>query len=400
MLFSDCGKIVFILCLAASLVSDAAAAGNAAPRPDLPPLPTEATGHSATLPQSYPDGWFLVQDMAFHHMLDGRVVVIDPTAKTEPRQFKGMFNNSLIGNIAMSRRRHEIYSVETFYSRGNRGKRTDVVTIYDTRTLSPVGEVVYPKPKRFMGMPERYALVPIDNDRLLLSFDFTPATSVSVINLDTRKIVNDVEIPGCTFVYPTGKRGFTSICADGGLLSTQLDRNGKTVKQTRIKPFFDTNKAPVFERPAIVNGTAYFFGFAGTVRPVDVSGPVARVGKPWQLVPEDERGDNWRPGGIAIVDTDTHGRFYLLMHSGGHRGTQNEPGTEVWVYDAASHKRVSRIRLKTPALSVTISGSDKPLLLASNVNSTLDLYDANTGKWIRTIDGMRMETPFMAYGLK
>ena len=75
-------------------------------------------------------------------------------------------------------------------------------------------------------------------------------------------------------------------------------------------------------------------------------------------------------------------------------------GTEVWVYDAASHKRVSRIRLKTPALSVTISGSARPLLLASNVNSTLDLYDADTGKWIRTIDGMRMETPFMAYGLK
>ncbi|MEJ2760626.1 MAG: amine dehydrogenase large subunit [Gammaproteobacteria bacterium] len=400
MLFSDCGKILSILCLAAALVSDAAAAGNTAPRPDLPPLHSEATGRSATLPQSYPKGWFLVQDMAFHHMLDGRVILIDPTARTEPEQFKGMFNNSLIGNIAVSRKRHEIYSVETFYSRGNRGKRTDVVTIYDTRNLSPVGEVVYPKPKRFMGMPERYALVPIDNDRLLLSFNLTPATSVSVINLDTRKIVNNVEISGCTFVYPTGKRGFTSICADGGLLTTQLDSNGQTVKQTRIKPFFDTNTAPVFERPAIVNGTAYFFGFAGTVRPVDVSGPVASVGKPWQLVPKDQRGDNWRPGGIAIVDTDTHGHFYLLMHPGGHEGTQNEPGTEVWVYNAASHKRVSRIKLKTPALSVTISGSDRPLLLASNVNSTLDLYDANTGKWIRTIDGMRMETPFMAYGIK
>jgi len=124
------------------------------------------------------------------------------------------------------------------------------------------------------------------------------------------------------------------------------------------------------------------------------------MGKTWQLVPANERGDNWRPGGVAIVDTDTHGHFYLLMHAGGHEGTQNSPGSEVWVFDAAGHQRINRIKLKTPALSVAISGDDKPLLLASNVNMKLDLYDARTGKWIKTIDGMGMETPFMAYGLK
>lgn len=399
MLFTDCGKTLSILCLAA-LVSNAAAAGNNAPRTDLPPLPTETTGRSATLPLQYPNGWFLVQDMAFQHMLDGRVVVIDPDADSEPAQFKGMFNNSLIGNIAMSRRRHEIYSVETFYSRGNRGKRTDTITIYDTRTLSPKGEMVYPDPKRFMGMPERYALVLRDNDRLLLSFNFTPETSVSVINLDTRKFVNEVEIPGCVMVYPTGKLGFTSICSDGALLTTELDKDGKTLKQTRLDPFFDPDTSPVFETPAIVNGTAYFFGFAGTVHTVDLSGAVAHVGKSWQLVPANERGDNWRPGGVTVVDTDTHGHFYLLMHQGGHEGTQNDPGTEVWVYDAAGSQRINRIRLKTPALSVAISGDDKSLLLASNVNMNLDLYDARTGKWIKTIDGMGLETPLMAYGLK
>ena len=411
MLCVNRGKLLLLLSLIVLLTAcgkqtpatDAGANKSSAavtPNPDLPPLPVEETGHTATLPQDYPPSWFLVHDVAFHHMLDGNVTVIDAAADGVPKQFKGMINASLVGNIDFSVRRHEIYVVETFYSRGNRGQRTDVLTIYDTRSLSPVGEVVWPQPKRFMGMPERYAVALLDNDRLLLAFNFTPATSVTVINLDTRKIVNDVEIPGCSLMYPTGQTGFTSICADGGLLSTELDADGKTVKQTRLPPFFNSDTEPVFERPAIINNTAYFIGFAGLVHSVDLSGPVASIGDSWELVPEAERAKNWRPGGIAIVDTDSQGRFYILMHPDGHEGTQNSGGSEVWVYDAAGRQRVSRIKLKNWGLSVAVGGGDKPLLLVTDADMKLDVYDAGSGNFVRTIDGVGLETPLMAYGVK
>ena len=393
LLLAACGK-------QAGGAEHAQQATAAAPNPNLPPLPLETPGSSASLPRDYPSNWFLVHDVAFHHMLDGKLTVLDVTADTVPTQYKGMINVALVGNVGFSARRHEIYAVETFYSRGNRGDRTDVLSIYDTRSLSPVGEVVWPQPKRFMGMPERYAVTLLDNDRLLLAFNFTPATSVTVINLDQRKIVNDVQIPGCSLMYPTGKTGFTSLCADGGLLSTELDTSGQLLKQTRVPPFFNSDTAPVFERPAIINGTAYFFGFAGMVHDVDLSGNVAQVADTWQLVPEAERAKNWRPGGIAIVDTDNQGRFYLLMHPDGHEGTQNSGGSEVWVYDAAKHQRVSRIPLKTWGLSIAVSGGDKPLLLVTDAEMKLDVYDAGSGRYQRSLEGVGLETPLMAYGVK
>jgi hypothetical protein len=40
--------------------------------------------------------------------------------------------------------RKEIYVAESYYSRGVRGDRSDVVTVYDGRTLQPVHEIPIP----------------------------------------------------------------------------------------------------------------------------------------------------------------------------------------------------------------------------------------------------------------
>ena len=163
-----------------------------------PPLPIEPTNIIESLPDKYPEHWFLVHDAAFFHMSDGKVYVIDADAETEPEQVKGTFNVALMGNINQSARRSEIYAMETFHTRGVRGDRMDVLTIWDQATLSPLGEVLWPEPKRFMGMPQRYAMLLLDNDRWLAVANFSPATSITLIDLDTRKIINEIPTPGCT----------------------------------------------------------------------------------------------------------------------------------------------------------------------------------------------------------
>ncbi|MFB3079785.1 MAG: amine dehydrogenase large subunit, partial [Lysobacterales bacterium] len=213
------------------LASTVLAATALAQDSSLPPLPIEATGTVQSLPAKYPDEWFLVHDASFFHMSDGKLYVIDTSADTVAEQVKGMFNVVLMGNIGQSRRRGEIYAAETFHSRGTRGTRMDVLTIWDMASLAPKGEVVWPTPKRYMGMPQRFAVTPIDNDNLLLVVNFTPATSVTIIDLDTREIVNEVATPGCLMAYPTGQRGFSSLCADGRFMSTQLARDGSLIKQ-------------------------------------------------------------------------------------------------------------------------------------------------------------------------
>jgi methylamine dehydrogenase heavy chain len=360
----------------------------------------EETGKIETLPAEYPDSWFLAFDLAFMHMLDGKTILLDARGESIAEQVKGTFNVSFGGNIARSTSRHELYAAETFYSRGVRGERTDVVTIYDTATLAPLDEMVWPEPKRFNGIPQRYALTPIDHDRLLLAYNFDPANSVMVFDLETREVLNEVGIPGCALMYPTGARGFSSLCSDGSLVSTQLTSEGEVEKQTRLDPFFDPDTTPMFERPAIIDGIAYFPTFKGRVRPIDLRGDVAKVGETWNLVPEAERDQDWRPGGIGIIDYDDQGRFYVIMHPDGHDGTHNEGGSEVWIFDPDQKARVGRIKLANHGLALAVGGGEQPLMMVTNGSMGLDVYDVASGEHLRTIDGVGQETPLLLYGMK
>lgn len=366
-----------------------------------PPLPIEPTGIVETLPKDYPEHWFLVHDASFFHMSDGKLYVIDAQAETLPEQVKGLFNVVLMGNVLQSARRNEIYATETFHARGTRGQRTDVVTIWDQETLSPLGEVVWPEPKRFMGMPQRYAMLLLDNDRFLAVANFSPATSVTLIDLDTRKIVNEIPTPGCTFTYPTGPLGFSSLCADGRFLSTELGKDGSIKKQTRTAAFFSSDDSPIYERPAVIDSVAYFPSLAGLVHPVDVSGSVAKVGKAWNLVPEADRKEKWGPGGIALIDRDDLGRFYIIMHPDASEPTYQGGGSEVWVYDAAKGERVQRIALQEWGLSLAVSRGEKPLLMVTNPSDmSLEIYDALSGNFVRKITDFGQETPLMMHGAR
>jgi methylamine dehydrogenase heavy chain len=364
----------------------------------LPPLPIEPTGIVETLPKRYPESWFLVHDASFSRMSDGTVYVVDALGDTVPQQNKGMFNISLIGNLGQSAKRGEIYAIETFHSRGTRGDRLDVLTIWDSSTLFPVAEVVWPIPKRFIGLPQRYAVTPIDGDRLLLVSNFNPAASVTVIDLDSRQIVNEVATPGCVFNYPTGSRGFSSLCSNGSFMTTELAENGSIVKQTRNEPFFSSDETPIFETPAIIDGMAYFPSFAGLIHPVDFKGKIAKVGAAWSLVPEEERSEGWRPGGVGIIDRDDQGRLYVLMHPEGFDGSHRNGGAEVWVFDPTRRQRVQRIALREWGITIAIGRGANPLMMVTNpTNMSLEVYDAGSGEFIRTISELGQQTPLMIH---
>ncbi|MDO8861964.1 amine dehydrogenase large subunit [Haliea sp. E1-2-M8] len=373
----------------------------AADKPLPPPLPVEPIGIVETLPREYPASWFLVHDAAFFHMSDGKVWVLDTAEDTVARQVQGTFNVSMIGNIQQSPSRAEIYATETFQTRGTRGERIDVLTIWDQENLSPVAEVVLPQGKRFMGLPERDALLLLNDDRWLAVANFSPAASVTLVDLEERKIIGDIGTPGCVLTYPAGKRGFSSLCADGRFLSTELAEDGSVVAQVRTDAFFDSDDSPIFERPAYVGDMAYFPTFAGEVIPVDVSGKVARVGEPWHLVPEAEREQGWAPGGIGITGEDDLGRFYVLMHPDATDGSHNGGGAEVWIYNPEKQTRVARIALREWGLSLAVSRGPEPKLLVTNpVNMSLELYDAQSGDFLKTIPDLGQNTPLMLFGAR
>lgn len=372
----------------------ATALAGAAAAADLPPLPIESPGRVETLPERYPPHWFWIFDPAFAHMLDGKLILVDATADDARPRVRGTLNVSLMGNFAAARTRPELYAIESFASRGTRGTRTDVLTIYDTRTLAPTGEIVWPTPKRFQGLPHRNAMALVDGERFLLVFNFDPAASVTVIDTRARRIVAEVETPGCAMIYPTGRRGFSSLCADGSMLTTLLDDEGRVSARHASRPFFDSERSPVLDRPALVDGRAYFFGFTGDVHPVDLRKDTPRFDATWSLVADPaDRAKNWRPGGLTPVTWDAAGRFYVLMHPDGKDGSHSGGGSEVWVFEARSGKRVQRLALKTWGLSLGLGGGAQPWLLVTTPEMTVEVYDAVDGRLLRTIDKIGQETP-------
>lgn len=375
--------IFFVICLCSTSV--------------LAELGNDKMGMIGTLPLPYPDHWIIAHDIAFDHMLNGKVMVLDAEKETRNEQYQGMFNSSFIASIAVATTRPEIYVYETYYSRGSRGERTDVVSIYDKATLAPIEEIIIPGGKRASMLPSDYTIRLIDDEKLLLLYNFNPAASIAVVDIVKRKLVNEISLPACALIYPTGKRGFSSLCSNASMMSYQLDKNGKVKTQSKIDPFFNIDEDALFERPAVIDSIAYFPTFNGNLLEVDLSGDKAVPGAGWSLVTAAEKADNWRPGGGQLSGADALGNMYILMHKDGVEGTHKNPGIEVWVFDVKNKKRINRITLQMPGLVIELSQDKNPWLYVVNVDMNIDVYEAKTGILIRTLSDFGQETPLILF---
>jgi methylamine dehydrogenase heavy chain len=364
--------------LAPVLLASAALAGAAHAE-----LPSDTQGpRSATLPMPASKHWVWVNDFVFPHMADGMAYLIDGDAG----RYLGTLSTGYgFSRLVLTREGTVIYSPETYFSRGTRGTRTDVVTLYDPATLKAVGEISIP-PKRSSNLPMMANSVLTDDERFLLIYDFNPAQSVTVVDTKTRKFVREVETPGCALVYPTGPRSFFSVCGDGSLSLVSLDDAGAP-QQKRTDPLFDLSADPVTEKAVRVGDTWYFASFAGRIYPVKADARTASLGTPWWLTTEAERKAGWRSGGVQhLAAGGQPARLFAIMHRGG-VDTHKDPGKDVWVYELPSGRRVQQLALKSLASSIQLTSDAQPLLFSIFIDgSDVDVYDAASGKLLRSVD--------------
>jgi methylamine dehydrogenase heavy chain len=311
----------------------------------------------------------------------------------------GTVTGGIVSDLAIAPDHKELYTADTFYSRGSRGVRTDVVTIYDLKTLDVAGEIKIPT-KRQLSIPDRSSMEVTPDGHFLLIANMTPATSATVVDLKSRKVAGEIEMAGCAEILVTGDRQFVSVCGDGSMLTTQFNDEGKATSQKRTaKPFFDPEKDPVFGVPAIIGKIAYFISYHGMVYPVDVSGSQAEPETTWSLLNGKEKAEDWRPGGWQpLWGYAKRGLLYVLMHQGG-EWTHKQPGTEVWVYNARDHRRVDTIMLPQSANAILTTQDSNPLLFAlSEEPGTLQKFSALSGKYLGTLKDVPA-TPFELFGL-
>jgi methylamine dehydrogenase heavy chain len=345
-------------------------------------LPNDPPAKVQSLATPTPPHWVWVNDFVFPHMVSGKAMLVDG----DSGRFLGELDTGFGSmHVVLSPDGKVIYSPETYFSRGTRGERTDVVTLYDPAHLSPVGEIAIP-PKRSSNMPMLANAQLTDDGRFLLIYNFTPSQSITVVDTKSRKFSGEVETGGCALVYPTGPRSFFSICADGALVHTVLDESGRAKSSNRTEPVFDTAHDPVTEKGVRVGDTWYFVSFGGTMYPVKVDKGSLKLQKTWSLVTADEKAQSWRPGGLQQLAVHTGlNRLYSIMHQGPPE-THKDPGREIWVYDLAQQRRIQKISMKNNSGSIQVTRDAHPLLFSIFIESNvLDVYDATSGNHLRSV---------------
>jgi methylamine dehydrogenase heavy chain len=371
-------------------------ADDVAPRTDLPPLPIEKTGNVEVLPNQFPESWMFVDESSFMSMFGGKMILLDVAESKHADRIKGTADKNLLGNFIQAKKRPEFYIMESFHSRGARGPRTDVLTIYNKTTMATSKEIIWPD-TRLQSLPRRHAMALTPDEKFLFVANFSPAASITVVDLDTKEITATIGTPGCVLTFTTGKRSVSSLCSNGGMLTTVLDEAGKLKSQHRIEAFFDTDKTPIFERPVIINDIAYFPSFTGEVHVFDFSGEVAKYLEHWSLVTEDEKKKNWRPGGLVLNDVDEQGIMYQIMHADGYDGSQTHGGSQVWLFDMQTKQRLKVIDIPSWAVSVAVTRGKEPLMVITNGELQLDIFNPRTGKLIQTISDFGNHTPLLVH---
>lgn len=362
---------------ALSILPTAASHAQKAPKPAPPVLESET---ATTLPLRP----IKAHDLIVSHF-DGGVRIIDgDTAKTVAQVYSPRYTN-----FALAPDIRFLYVAESYWARGNRGAREDLVSVYSTEKLELVAEIQIPG--RLISDPKTHNFHLSPDGRYGYVYNFQPASSVVVVDLQMRKVLESVEIPGCGQVLPWGARGFAALCSDGAMALANTDAKGKySVKRTQ--KFFDVDNDPIFDESVIDRqaGEAFFISYTGLIYPVKF-GDAPQIGQPWSmqraagLAPATTKvGDlTWRPSGSVLSAYHrASGRLFVLMHEGMH-WDYAQPGAEVWVLDMKQQKLISRLKLSAPAGSLAVTQDAEPVLFAIG-EGQLSVLNPNSGEVLRT----------------
>ena len=167
-------------------------------------------------------------------------------------------------------------------------------------------------------------------------------------------------------------------------MSVRLDAHGAVSGRSESKVFNLLDTDPLFTQSAGIGGVRYFPSLHGRVQPIDMRTDDVKILPDWPLVSAADATGNWRPSGWQLIGSDEQNLLYVLMQPNAREGMHKNPGTEVWVFNAASKTRVKRLRLVRPGSSIALTHSAEPLLLVW-AQDHLDVYDPRDGRLLRTL---------------
>lgn len=289
-------------------------------------------------------------------------------------------DTGLVPNPVVSSDGKFFAQASTVFSRVSKGTRDDYIEVYDAQSHNVIADIDIPE-VRFLVNTYQWMTALTPDDKSMLIYQFSPSPGVALVDLEAKKFVKVMDVPDCYHIFPTANDQFFMNCREGHLLKATFTKDG-TIKTENTKIFHPENEH-------LVNMPAYspkakrlvWPSYDGTIYQVDFSSGEAKFLDTFEAFTEEEKADKWAPGGWGLVAYHRESnRIYLLADQRA-QWTHKYPSRFVFVYDAATGKRLSKISLNHEVNSIGVSADKEPQLYGiSSVDRTLYIYDAETGK--------------------
>jgi len=267
------------------------------------------------------------------------------------------------------------YVASAFPERITYGPLKAYLQKFDVATLKTTQEVAVP-PHMAQTMAQQPALAVSRDGKWAFLQNATPATSVTVVNLNTGEVASEIPNPGCWGIYLAARGSkFSSLCGDGSMLTATLDSDGKLESQGYTASVFDVEAEPLFVHSARVDGNLVFSTFNGKFVIVSDSGRTAKVVDSWSYT--DGIDGDWAPGGYQILAyNEPNDVMFVTMHSEATNGSHKNGSQELWAIDMQAKRVLYRSFAEHLTHIAVTADADAPVLFGvAGENGSISRYE-------------------------
>jgi len=290
--------------------------------------------------------------------------------------YKGNMSAGAMGQVLISPDGTKAYSQSSYLKRIAYGEHEQVLQIFDVATLTPEREIILP-PKAAMVAAYDPLLTQSADGRLVYVQNATPATSVTVVDIEAGEVLQEVPTPGCWGVYPSLEGySFSTICGDGTFASFALGEDGSSAEKTVSEKIFDVDEDPLFVPAQRVDGLLLFMSFNGNAYLLDDSTGTITLSETFSITEGTEGG--WAPGGYGLTAYNEANKvLFVTMHSEAYDGSHKNASEEIWAYDMEARELLYQSPVHG-VISITVTDDEVPVLYAINEeDSTVLRYEAD-----------------------
>lgn len=291
-------------------------------------------------------------------------------------EHKGIVSMGLVAQMTVSQDRKTAYTISAYAKRITYGPTEAVLQEFDVDTLTLKREIILPE-KMAQVAPSNAILQLSADEKLAFVQNATPATSVTVVNLESGQVVAEVPTPGCFGIFPAAKgQRFSSLCGDGSMTSYDVSPSGEFSAPVRSAKLFDPDQDALFIVPERAGKELLFTSFKGNLyRIADDEKKPAKLVDKFSIV-EGVKGD-WAPGGVDVLAYNAANNVaFVTMHSGAVEGSHKNGAEEVWAVDLKRKSVMYRSPVKHLA-SIAVTNAKQPVLFGLDEDSTMTRYEVD-----------------------